>query len=146
MSPYIYDYPRPMLTVDAVVFRVKNGIREVLLIRRKNEPFRGHWALPGGFMDMNETLEEAVVRELEEETGLTGIRLIQMHAFSALHRDPRGRTVSVAFRGVIPDPDVSIRAGDDAARAEWFDVRDLPPLAFDHSKVIGMALEKENLT
>jgi 8-oxo-dGTP diphosphatase len=97
--PFSYDYPRPALTVDAVVFRKSHGLLEVLLIRRKHNPFKGMWALPGGFIDMEETVEEAVVRELEEETHLKVEGLQQLHTFSALNRDPRGRTVSVTFLG-----------------------------------------------
>jgi 8-oxo-dGTP diphosphatase len=115
---------------------------EVLLIKRLHPPFEGKWALPGGFMDMDETLEAAAVRELEEETGLSGIELKQLHAFSALDRDPRHRTVSVAFYGVLENEQTLARAGSDAKEAEWFNLNDLPPLAFDHDKILKTAFKK----
>jgi len=135
---YTYKYPRPSLTVDATVFRRKKGNYELLLIQRKFPPFQGDWALPGGFVDMDETLEEAVVRELEEETALKNIELKQLHAFSALDRDPRGRTISVIFWGILEDGQ-NVVAGDDASDAKWFKIDNLPLLAFDHNEVIKMA-------
>jgi 8-oxo-dGTP diphosphatase len=137
---YTYKYPRPAVTVDILVFRKK--MSEVLLIKRLHPPFEGKWALPGGFMDMDETLEAAAVRELEEETGLSGIELKQLHAFSALDRDPRHRTVSVAFYGVLENEQTLARAGSDAKEAEWFNLNDLPPLAFDHDKILKTAFKK----
>jgi 8-oxo-dGTP diphosphatase len=131
---FTYKHPRPAVTVDVIVFR--NKMSEVLLIKRLHDPFEGRWALPGGFMDMDETLEEAAVRELEEETGLSGIELKQLHAFSALDRDPRHRTVSVAFYGVLENDQVLARAGSDAKEAEWFKLNDMPPLAFDHDRIM----------
>lgn len=139
--PYSYEYPRPALTVDAVVFKETAKGYAVLLIERRNEPFRGKWALPGGFMDMTETLEEAVTRELQEETGLRLSHLKQLHAFSALKRDPRGRTVSVVFWG-ITEEDQQIKAGDDARAVGWYYMDDLPHLAFDHKEIIQMAIGK----
>ena len=140
--PYTYDYPRPMLTVDAVVFRQNSNNPEVLLIRRKHYPFEGKWALPGGFVDMDETLEEAVVRELEEETGLKNVDLKQLHAFSTINRDPRGRTISVIFFGFVDIDNSTVIAGDDARDARWFDANEFPNLAFDHNKVVEMALRR----
>jgi 8-oxo-dGTP diphosphatase len=136
---YTYAYPRPAVTVDAAVFRKTGGNVDILLIQRGGEPFKGGWALPGGFVDMDETLEEAVHRELEEETGLKEIDLRQLHAFSALDRDPRGRTISVVFTGLLKN-DQNAKAGDDAADVRWFGVENLPSLAFDHADVITMAL------
>lgn len=141
---YVYTYPRPSLTVDAMVFRNRNGVWEIMLIRRGREPFSGSWALPGGFVDMEETLEEAIQRELEEETGLQGVELDQFRAFSALDRDPRGRTVSVVFWGILAD-EQEVMAGDDAAEVGWFPLNDLPELAFDHQDIIQRAInEKES--
>jgi 8-oxo-dGTP diphosphatase len=140
--PYTYEYPRPALTVDAVVFRPSAGGYELLLIRRAHYPFEGMWALPGGYVDMDETLEDAVVRELEEETGLKAVTLRQLHAFSELNRDPRGRTVTVTFYGVAPTEGTQVQGGDDAAEAKWFSVQNLPPLAFDHIEAVQMALQK----
>ena len=136
---FTYDYPRPALTVDAAVFRKRKNNFKILLIERGNPPFQEMWALPGGFLDMDETLEEAVVRELEEETGLTGIELNQLKAFSAIDRDPRGRTVSVIFWGILHDDQQAV-AGDDASKAAWFDLDELPELAFDHKEVIELAV------
>jgi len=134
---YTYKYPRPAVTTDAIVFFENNDGWEVLLIRRKNNPFKEMWALPGGFVDMDETLEEGVVRELEEETGLTGIKLKQLHAFSTVDRDPRGRTIGVAFWGFTTEENSTVKGGDDAVQANWFLVGDLPQLAFDHEQIVN---------
>lgn len=139
---YSYKYPRPALTVDAAVFRKdKTGSFEVLLIQRDRPPFEGGWALPGGFVDMDETLEKAVARELAEETNLKGVDLKQLHSFSALDRDPRGRTISVVFWGILKD-DQQAKAGDDARSAKWFPINQLPELAFDHDEVVNLAIQK----
>ena len=137
--PYTYDYPRPALTVDAVVFRINNGKREVLLIRRKHYPFEGMWALPGGFVDMEETCEEAIERELLEETSLHAPGLQQLHTFSELGRDPRGRTISVTFFGLVDHSKSAVKGGDDASEARWFPFDQLPHLAFDHIEAVEMA-------
>lgn len=142
---YTYKYPRPAVTVDAVIFRKSSETWEVLLIQRGQPPFKGGWALPGGFVDMDETLEEAIARELEEETALKKIELHQMHAFSALDRDPRHRTISVVFWGILDNHQKAV-AGDDASAARWFGINNLPELAFDHDEVIQMAVEVLNPT
>jgi len=140
---YTYDWPRPMVTVDAVVFSNTNGKTKVLLINRGKEPFKGKWALPGGFIDMDEELEDAVVRELEEETGLTGVRLEQMRTFGTVGRDPRGRQITIVFMGIVTEEQTKIKAGDDAAQAQWFDIEKLPDdMAFDHNEVVRFAIEK----
>jgi 8-oxo-dGTP diphosphatase len=139
---FTYDYPRPMVTVDAVVFRKYGNKTEVLLIQRGHYPYEGMWALPGGFVDMEETLEEAIIRELEEETGLKGVELTQLHAYSEIHRDPRGRNISITFYGLASFDNPSVKAGDDAADARWFPVDQMPELAFDHEKVIELAFKK----
>jgi 8-oxo-dGTP diphosphatase len=131
-----------MVTVDAVVFRKNNSNTEVLLILRGHFPYEGMWALPGGFVDMEETLEEAITRELEEETGLKGVELTQLHAFSELHRDPRGRNISISFWGIAGSQNTDVKGGDDAAEARWFPVDQLPELAFDHIQVIKMAMKR----
>lgn len=136
---YTYTYPRQALTVDAAVFRRRSERIEVLLIQRKNPPFQGSWALPGGFVDMDETLEAAVSRELHEETGLQNIELTQMQAFSTLGRDPRGPTVSIVFLGTLNNNQKAI-AGDDASKASWFLIDKLPSLGFDHDAVLEMAV------
>ena len=139
-AKYTYDYPRPMVTVDAVVFTKREGRREVLLIERKHDPFAGTWALPGGFVDMDETLEQAAARELEEETGLRGVALEQCHTFGDPGRDPRGRSVSVAFAAEVDWRKHRPRGGDDAAQARWFPVDALPSLAFDHRDIVEYAV------
>ena len=141
---YTYKYPRPALTVDAMVFRKTRDGWKILLIKRKNEPFRDKWALPGGFVDMHETLEEAVSRELTEETGLKNIPLKQYHAFSDPERDPRGRTVSVVFYAFV-EGNSHVKGNDDAADAQWHNLNQLPGLAFDHHHIIRKAIDDLNL-
>jgi 8-oxo-dGTP diphosphatase len=138
---YFYPYPRASLTVDAVIFKRFEDNYQVLLIERDNPPFKGKWALPGGFLDMHETLEEAVVRELQEETSLSGIELEQLHAFSSIDRDPRGRTISVIFWGILENKQEA-KAGDDASKTHWYDINNLPSLAFDHDEVLQLAIRK----
>jgi len=135
---YTYPFPRPAVTVDIIIFRLSGNKPEVLLIERANEPYRGKWALPGGFVDKDEPLEDAAARELEEETNLKGILLTQMHTFGSPGRDPRGHTVSVVYVGYLPEGMVA-KAGDDAARTGWFGLNEIPEMAFDHGMVIEMA-------
>jgi 8-oxo-dGTP diphosphatase len=140
---YVYEWPRPMVTVDAVVFGFFENKANILLINRKNEPFRGKWALPGGFVDINEELEDAVARELAEETGLVNVPLKQMHTFGKCGRDPRGRQITIVFTGIAIEGLNKIKAGDDAADVRWFDIEKLPKdLAFDHKKIARFAAEK----
>ena len=139
--PFTYKYPRPALTVDAVVFKETGIKKEILLIQRKFAPYKGKWALPGGFVDMDETLEQAAFRELSEETGITNVALQQLKAFSTIERDPRSRTISVVFWGVANQA-TEVIAGDDAGKAQWFDLTQLPPLAFDHQEVVNEAMDK----
>lgn len=136
---YQYKYPHPAVTADAVVFGFDGKRLHVLLIERKIEPFKGSWALPGGFMHMDETIEQCAKRELEEETGVRNVYLEQFHVFSDPGRDPRERVVTVAFFALVRKADFQLIAGDDAARASWFDWDELPPLAFDHTEIIAMA-------
>jgi 8-oxo-dGTP diphosphatase len=140
---YVYDWPRPMVTVDVVVFRVFKDKANLLLIKRGKEPFKGQWAFPGGFVELDEELEDAAVRELAEETGLVGIELEQMHTFGRCGRDPRGRQITLVFMGIIRDGSDELKAGDDAAEAEWFDIDTLPKdMAFDHSEIARFAIDK----
>lgn len=124
------------LTVDMIIFDFTEENRKVLLIQRDRTPFEGGWAFPGGFVDINETLEHAASRELEEEAGLKGIELKQFHAYSAIDRDPRHRTVSVVFYGFVEKKSKRIKAGDDARNAEWFSINNIPKLAFDHNIIL----------
>ena len=135
---YTYKYPRPAVTADCVVM-TKEAVPKVLLIERGNDPFKGCWAFPGGFMDMDETTEQCAIRELEEETGLVVEKVLQIGAYSKVDRDPRGRTISVAYLAVIDKP-VDVTGQDDAAKAQWFPIDVLPPLAFDHEDIIRDAI------
>ncbi|HRQ87372.1 MAG TPA: NUDIX domain-containing protein [Bacteroidia bacterium] len=137
---YTYEYPRPALTVDCVVFGFDGGDLQVLLIRRALEPFKDRWALPGGFVHLDETLDEAARRELEEETGLREVFLEQLHTFGAVDRDPRERVVSVAYYALVTPS--AATAATDAAEADWFPVASVPPLAFDHADILAAALER----
>ncbi len=139
---YTYEYPRPALTVDCVVFGFDGSGLQVLLIRRGVEPFAGSWALPGGFVQMEENLETAARRELEEETGLKGVFLEQLCTFGDPGRDPRGRVVSVAFFALVQPDQHPARGDTDASDAKWFEAGKLPPLAFDHASILGAALER----
>ena len=132
--PYTYKYPRPAVTADCVVI-TREAEPKVLLIQRGGEPFKGCWAFPGDFMNMDETTEECAIRELEEETGLKVTDVHQIGAYSRVDRDPRGRTITVAYLAVI-DQLMEVKGQDDAAKAEWFPLSDLPSLAFDHSDII----------
>ena len=141
MSP-TYEYPRPALTVDCVVFAVEDDALQVLLIRRAHEPFADSWALPGGFVDMDETVEAAARRELEEETGLKDLFLEQLYTFGQPNRDPRGRVVSVAYYALVDLAGRRVQAASDASEAAWFAVDALPELAFDHDEILACALER----
>jgi 8-oxo-dGTP diphosphatase len=135
---HCYDYPRPAVTADIIILKKNNNQTFVLLIERKHQPFEGMWALPGGFLDMDETLEEAAIRELHEETGISGVELNQFHTFSKVNRDPRHRTITTVFIGFADVKTAAPKAGDDAAKAQWFDLNKLPLLAFDHGEVLEM--------
>lgn len=132
---YKYPYPRPALTVDAIVVAESGNERKILLIRRGKAPYEGSWALPGGFVDMEETLEAACLRELEEETGLKLPAMEQFRVFDAPGRDPRHRTISVVFYALVPEV-FAVCGSDDAAEARWFPLTNLPPLAFDHLEIV----------
>lgn len=136
--PYTYKYPRPAVTADCVVM-TREPDTKVLLIERGGEPYKGCWAFPGGFMDMDETAAQCAVRELQEETGLTVQNVSQIGAYSGVDRDPRGRTVTVAYLAVV-DREMAVTGQDDAARAQWWPVSALPPLAFDHNEIMADAI------
>ncbi|MCY1723373.1 NUDIX hydrolase [Prolixibacteraceae bacterium Z1-6] len=132
---YSYKYPRAALTVDSIVFVKNETTIKVLLIERGREPFDKMWALPGGFIEMDETLEKACIRELAEETGLVLTKMEQFRVYDAINRDPRHRTISVVFAAEIATPK-AVTGSDDATRAEWFSVDELPELAFDHAQIL----------
>jgi len=133
---HVYEYPRPAVTVDIIVINMLKQPCEILLIERKHAPFANMWALPGGFVDVNENLIDAAYRELLEETNITDISLSQFYTFGDKGRDPRGHTVSVVYYGFISDNKINEIAGDDAASLKWFNIYNLPSLAFDHQKII----------
>lgn len=135
---YTYKYPRPAVTADCVVM-TKEAMPKVLLIERGNDPFKGCWAFPGGFMDVDETTEQCAIRELKEETGLVVEKVLQIGAYSKVDRDPRGRTISVAYLAIIDKP-VDVTGQDDAAKAQWFPIDVLLPLAFDHEDIMRDAI------
>lgn len=139
---YSYDYPRPAVTVDCVVFGLDDGDLKVLLIQRQLEPFRHAWALPGGFVHMDENLDEAALRELSEETGIHRVFLEQLYTFGAPERDPRGRVITVAYYALVNLGDHEVRAATDAENVGWFPVHELPTLAFDHDGIIDVAHER----
>jgi len=132
---YTYDYPRPAVTVDVVVLTRAPRPR-VLLIRRGHAPFAGRWAIPGGFVDMDETLEAAARRELREETGVRVKELEQLHTFGDPGRDPRGRTISVVYLAWVEPEEVQPRAADDAAAVGWHSLSRPPRMAFDHAAIL----------
>ncbi|HPD29786.1 MAG TPA: NUDIX domain-containing protein [Phycisphaerae bacterium] len=140
--PHTYQYPRPSLTVDCVVFGLDDEDLKVLLIQRDLPPFEGQWALPGGFVRMDETLEEAAERELREETGLSDVYLEQLYTFGDLGRDPRERVVTVAYYALVNLRDHRVQAATDARNAAWFAVEDCAKLAFDHARILRMALQR----
>ena len=137
---YSYEYPRPALTADVAVLRLE-GIPEILLVERKDPPFAGMWALPGGFMEIDESLEEAARRELMEETGIKAGELIRYDSYDEPGRDPRGRTVTQVFVMIWKETMGEAVADSDANAVKWFDLTRLPLLAFDHAKIIGDVLE-----
>jgi 8-oxo-dGTP diphosphatase len=143
MTPsFSYRYPRAALAVDCVVFGFDDGDLKVLLIQREEEPFRAKWALPGGFLRLEETLEETARRELLEETGLAAPYLEQLYSFGGLERDPRERVVSVAYWAIVRLMDHRVRGATDARDAAWFPVADPPPLAFDHEEILETAVTR----
>ncbi|NOT16673.1 MAG: NUDIX hydrolase [Sulfuriferula sp.] len=142
MSPYCYEYPHPALTTDIILFTLRHDVLSILLIRRRAQPFQGSWALPGGFVDMDECLEDCALRELAEETGITGVYLEQLYTFGKPNRDPRERVISVAYYALAAYDQLAPVAGSDAAEVAWFALDDLPPLAFDHADVIQLAQQR----
>ena len=136
---YTYKYPHPAVTADGIVFACQNEKTQVLLIKRGSEPCKDMWALPGGFMNIDESVEEAAIRELKEETGIDVKEVTQVGAYSKVDRDPRERVITIAFYTVIDNP-VKAVGQDDAKQAEWFTLDNLPTLAFDHSEILSAAI------
>lgn len=139
---YTYEYPRPAVTTDCVIFGFDQGALKVLLVERGIEPFKGRWALPGGFLQMDENTDECARRELYEETGIKDLYVEQLYSFSDVDRDPRGRVITVSYYALIKLSDYKIVAGDDAQKANWFPVSNVPPLAFDHDRILRVAMTR----
>ena len=137
---YTYQYPHPAVATDCVVFGFDGRELKVLLIERGIDPFKGMWAFPGGFMRMDETAEECILRELKEETGLQLTTIKQLGTFTGINRDPRERVISIAFYSLSPDTEV--HGGDDATNARWWPIDDIPQLAFDHELILRTALKR----
>ena len=134
---YAYEYPRASVTADAVLFAEKDGQMYVLLIQRGNEPYKGYWAFPGGFLNMDETVAHCAERELEEETGIVLTEMQLVGIYSDVERDLRGRVITAAYAAMTTMPEAN--AGDDAAAARWWPLNALPELAFDHDKILADA-------
>ncbi|MEY4935266.1 MAG: hypothetical protein RIS64_1625 [Bacteroidota bacterium] len=140
---YTYEYPRPSLTVDCIIFGLdETGRLKVLLIQRAKNPFKDHWALPGGFVDMDEDLEAAALRELKEETGVENIFIEQLYTFGTPGRDPRGRVVSVAYFALVNLAEHKLGADTDAQDVRWYALDELPVLAFDHAVILETAINR----
>ena len=138
---FTYDYPHPAVATDIAVFTLRRGALNVLLIERGGEPYLGAWALPGGFLQPDEELDQCARRELLEETGVDADLLLHFDNFSAPDRDPRERVISVAYLALLPSDELRLEASTDAAQAQWFPVGDLPKLAFDHAEILQRALQ-----
>lgn len=137
-----YQYPHPAVTVDIVIFTIRDNQLKLLLIRRAGEPYQGSWALPGGFINMDEDLEAGARRELEEETGVAGVFLEQLYTFGKPDRDPRERVITVAYYALIPSEKIRLQAASDAEAVGWFGLEELPKLAFDHHDIVAMAHQR----
>jgi 8-oxo-dGTP diphosphatase len=139
---FTYAYPHPAVTTDVVVFTLRDQELKLLLIKRGGEPYQGKWALPGGFVHLDEDLDTGARRELEEETGVSGVYLEQLYTFGAVNRDPRERVITVAYYALIPSDKLELRAASDAEAVGWFGIEELPRLAFDHKEIVRMAHER----
>ena len=140
--PHTYRYPHPAVTTDIVIFTIRQDELKVLLIKRALPPFKGEWALPGGFINLQESLEQGARRELEEETGVSGVYLEQLYTFGQPDRDPRERVITVAYYALIPSDKIEIRAASDAEGVSWFGMQELPELAFDHPEILQTAHQR----
>lgn len=141
-GPYCYEYPHPAVTTDVALFRLSPDGLTLLLIRRANGPFQGDWALPGGFLEIDEDLHQCAARELCEETGVVGVALREVGTFGRPGRDPRERVISVVYYGLAARDGVAPQAASDAAEAAWFPLGRLPALAFDHAEIIRAARQR----
>jgi len=141
-NKYCYEYPRPAVTTDCVIFGFDAGELKLLLIERGIDPYKGKWAFPGGFLSMEENADECARRELFEEAGIQNVFIEQLFTFSDVDRDPRGRVITVSYFALVKLSDYKIQAGDDAKSAKWFPISQVPPLAFDHDRILRVALNR----
>lgn len=141
--PYTYEHPHFALTVDAILLAENEQGLHVLLIQRKNPPYQHDWAFPGGFVDIDEEIEAAAYRELEEETGINSVKLTRLDVFDRVDRDPRERVVTVAYYGYVSMEGLQIKAKDDARAVKWFNLEQLPSLAFDHAHILASLLKNQ---
>ncbi len=139
---YTYRYPHPAVTTDIIIFTIRQDELKVLLIKRALPPHKGAWALPGGFIEMEESLEEGARRELQEETGVSAAYLEQLYTFGQPARDPRERVITVAYYALIPSDELEPKAASDAESVSWFGMKELPDLAFDHQEILKMAHQR----
>jgi len=139
---YSYEHPHPAITVDIVVFTIRDNQLKLLLIRRAYSPHKGKRALPGGFVSMNESLDDAASRELNEETGVSGVYLEQLYTFGNPKRDPRERVITVAYYSLIPSDKIQLQAATDVEAVGWFGMNELPKLAFDHTDIVKIAHQR----
>ena len=138
----IHKFEKPSVTADIVIFTIKDNDLKVLLVKRNLVPFKDRWALPGGFVRINESLEDAAKRELEEETGVKDVYLEQLYTFGDPKRDPRGRVITVSYMALVNSEKIKLKASTDAAEAEWFSVKNMPLLAFDHREILNYSLKR----
>lgn len=135
-------HEKPSVTVDIVIFTIKEKKLKVLLVKRNIEPFKERWAVPGGFVRIEESLEEAAKRELQEETGVRDVYLEQLYTFGDPKRDPRGRVITVSYMALINSDKIELEAKTDVSDVQWFPMEKLPPVAFDHKKILDYALQR----
>ncbi|MEK6757807.1 MAG: NUDIX domain-containing protein [Nanoarchaeota archaeon] len=136
------EHEKPSVTVDIVIFTIRDDDLKVLLVKRDIEPFKGEWAIPGGFVRINESLEDAAKRELEEETGVKDVYLEQLYSFGNPERDPRGRVITIAYIALINSEKIKLKATTDASDVQWFSIKKIPSLAFDHKKILDYSLKR----
>lgn len=139
---YQYEYPHPAVTTDIVIFTIRDKQLKLLQIMRGGDPYKGKWALPGGFVQLDEDLETGARRELSEETGISGVYLEQLYTYGAVDRDPRERVITVAYYALIPSDKIVLQAATDAEAVGWFSMNELPRLAFDHKEIVDMAHQR----
>lgn len=139
---FTYNFPRPAVTTDTLVFREGEKCIEVLLVKRRKEPYKNFWALPGGFLEIEETPEEGARRELKEETGLAIDLLKEVGTFGEIDRDPRGRTITIAFYTFVKNHNSQLQASSDATEVRWVSIKELPEMAFDHREILTEGLLK----